>query len=122
MDLLDSAKQKLTIALETIKNAQDYTQPIKQVLQVLDDGLQFSKQHYSALNTLTMTKDKNLNGADIYFFFMRFTHQFFNVMNIIQTIPNASYFEKFQHVVHVRQQRFEEVRADAIAQAHKILS
>jgi hypothetical protein len=121
MDLLDSAKQKLTIALETINNAQDYTQSIKQILQALDDGLQFSKQHYSALNALTMTKDKNLSGADIYFFFMRFTHQFFNVMNIIQTIPNASYFEKFQHVVKVRQQRFEEVRADAISQANKIL-
>lgn len=121
MDLLDSAKQKLTIALETINNAQDYTQSIKQILQTLDDGLQFSKQHYSALNALTMTKDKNLSGADIYFFFMRFTHQFFNVMNIIQTIPNASYFEKFQHVVKVRQQRFEEVRADAISQANKIL-
>jgi hypothetical protein len=121
MDLLDSAKQKLTIALETINNAQDYTQSIKQILQTLDDGLQFSKQHYSALNALTMTKDKNLSGADIYFFFMRFTHQFFNVMNIIQTIPNASYFEKFQHVIKVRQQRFDEVRADAIAQATKIL-
>lgn len=121
MDLLDDAKQKLAIALEEIKNAQDYTQSIKQILQTLDDGLQFSKQHYSELNALTMTKDKNLSGADIYFFFMRFTHQFFNVMNIIQTIPNASYFEKFQHIVKVRQQRFEEVRADAIAQAHKIL-
>ena len=42
-------------------------------------------------------------------------------MNIIQTIPNASYFEKFQHVIKVRQQRFDEVRADAIAQATKIL-
>ena len=95
MDLFDTAKQKLEIALETINNAQDYTQSIKQVLQVLDDGLQFSKKHYSELNSLTMAKNKNLKGSDIYFFFMRFTHQFFNVMNIIQTIPNASYFEKF---------------------------
>ena len=35
MDLFDTAKQKLEIALETINNAQDYTQSIKQVLQVL---------------------------------------------------------------------------------------
>lgn len=121
MDLLDQAKQKLATSLKIINAAEDYTQSIKQILQALDDGLQFSKQHYSALNSLAMTKDKNLNGADIYFFFMRFTHQFFNVMNIIQTIPNASYFEKFQHIIHIRQQRFDEVRADAIAQANKIL-
>ena len=121
MDLFDTAKQKLEIALETINNAQDYTQSIKQVLQVLDDGLQFSKLHYSELNSLTMAKNKNLKGSDIYFFFMRFTHQFFNVMNIIQTIPNASYFEKFQHLRNIRQQRFDEVRADALIKAAEIL-
>ena len=121
MDLFDTAKQKLEIALETINNAQDYTQSIKQVLQVLDDGLQFSKKHYSELNSLTMAKNKNLKGSDIYFFFMRFTHQFFNVMNIIQTIPNASYFEKFQHLLNIRQQRVDEVRADALIKAAEIL-
>ena len=44
-----------------------------------------------------------------------------NVMNIIQTIPNASYFEKFQHLLNIRQQRFDEVRADALIKAAEIL-
>lgn len=121
MDSLQIAKQKLEIALETIKTSQDYTQSIKHVLEVLDDGLQFSKKHYSELNSLTMAQSKNLKGSDIYFFFMRFTHQFFNVMNIIQTLPNARYYEKFLHLLDVRQQRFDELRDDALVKGAEIL-
>lgn len=121
MDALQTAKQKLEIALDVIKNAQDYTKSIQQVLEVLDDGLQFAKANYSELNTITMAQNKNLKGSDIYFFFTRFTHQFFNVMNIIQTLPNAGYYAKFLHLLEVRQQRFSELCTDALNKGNKIL-
>jgi hypothetical protein len=122
MDLLTTAKQKLEVALEVINSAHDYTQSIKPVLAALDDGLEFTKKHYSELNTQTLNQGDSLKGSDIYFFFMRFTHQFFNVMNIIQTIPNVSYYEKFLYVLKARQQRFDEICAEAKAKASEILT
>ncbi len=121
MDALQIAKQKLEIALDVIKNSQDYTKSIQHVLEVLDDGLQFAKANYSELNAITMIQNKDLKGSDIYFFFMRFTHQFFNVMNIIQTLPNAGYYAKFLHLLEVRQQRFNELCTDALNKGNKIL-
>ncbi|HRG63540.1 MAG TPA: hypothetical protein PLP75_11070 [Burkholderiales bacterium] len=122
MDLLETAKQKLEYALSTLEKSDDYTQNIKLVLAALDDGLQFTKKHYSELNSLTMAKTNSLKGSDIYFFFMRFTHQFFNVMNIIQTLPNAGYYEKFLFLLEARQERFDELRLDAISKAKEIIS
>ncbi|MEN9946602.1 MAG: hypothetical protein RLZZ293_988 [Pseudomonadota bacterium] len=121
MDLLEQARQKLNNTLEILQHSTNYQVDIQRVLEVLDDGLQFSKQHYSELNALTLQHSQQLNGADIYFFFMRFTHQFFNVMNIVQTVPNASYYNKFLALLATRQERFEELRRDAIAKGLEIL-
>ena len=122
MDLLDTARGKLNVALEILAESPDYVSGIKPLLVALDDGLQFTKNHYGELNSITLAKNNNLKGSDIYFFFMRFTHQFYNVLNIIQTKPNASYYEKFLFLLEVRQQRFDELKEEAIAKGNEILN
>lgn len=122
MDLLDTAKKKLEFALEVIKNSTDYSNDIKPVLSALDDGLQFTKQHYGELNSLTLAKAQGLKGSDIYFFFMRFTHQFYNVMNVVQSKPNASYYEKFLYLYEIRQHRFIELREEALVKGNEIIT
>jgi hypothetical protein len=121
MDLLDNARQKLEATLDVLKKSKDYAIDIKAVLAALDDGLQFTKQHYGELNSITLAKTHNLKGSDIYFFFMRFTHQFYNVLNVIQTKPNAGYYEKFLFLLEVRQQRFDELKEEALAKGQEIL-
>lgn len=120
IDLFAEAKQKLEIAIDVLKNAGDYTQDIKTVLHVLDDGLQFTKLYYSELNSQALSQTQSFKGSDIYFYFMRFTHQFFNVMNIVNTLPNASYYEKFLHLLQVRQQKFDELCKEAIKKGQEI--
>lgn len=122
MDLLETARKKLEYALEIIKNSADYSNDIKAVLSALDDGLQFTKQYYGELNSLTLARSQGLKGSDIYFFFMRFTHQFYNVMSIVQTKPNASYYEKFLYLYELRQLRFAELREESLAKGNEILA
>lgn len=122
VDLLDTAKAKLETALNVIQASENYSDGVKSVLASLDDGLQFTKKHYGELNALTLAKTNTLKGSDIYFFFMRFTHQFFNVMNIIQTVPNAGYYEKYLFLVESRQLRFNEIREDALNKGREIVT
>jgi len=120
-DLLATTQAKLEAALLTLKEATTYAQSIENVLKILDEGLQFTQGHYSELNALTLSRHQSLKGADIYFFFMRYTHQFFNVMNVVQSLPNTGYYQKFIHLNQARQERFEEIRADALAKGQEIL-
>lgn len=121
MDLFTKAQQKLEIAISALKNAGDYTKDIKDILEKLDDGLQFTKEHYGELNSQSLAQTHKFKGSDIYFYFMRFTHQFFNVMNIVNTLPNASYYEKFMHILNMRQQKFDELCKEATKKGLEIL-
>lgn len=122
MNLYIEAKQKVEKAIEVLTNAGEYTTDIKKVLHTLDDGLQFTKQHYGELNSQSLAQTHTFKGSDIYFYFMRYTHQFFNVMNIANSLPNAGYYEKFLHILNLRQQKFDELCKEAIAKGKEILN
>lgn len=106
---------KLQATLIILKESENYETSIRTIMQSLDEGLQFTKEHYSEL----LSNDNN--GSDIYFFFMRFSHQFFNVMNLINVKPNASYYQRTLHLFETRQKKFVELREEAIIKASRLL-
>lgn len=121
MDLFNEAKKKLEETIQVLQNAQDYLQDIKPVLHKLNEGLQFTKLHYSELNSQALAQTHTFKGSDMYFYFMRFTHQFFNIVNIVNTLPNTDYYEKFLSIVNIRQQKFIELCQEAKQKGEEIL-
>lgn len=121
MDYFVNAKQKLHATLAVLNTSQDYTTDLKTVLESLDNGLQFTKTYYSEVNNSALAKNNKFNGSDIYFYFIRYTHQFFNIINAADTLANASYYEKYIHLINIRQDRFDILKAEAIAKATEIL-
>ena len=121
MDIFNEAKQKLEETIQVLQNAQDYLQDIKPGLHKLNEGLQFTKQHYSELNSQALAQTHTFKGSDMYFYFMRFTHQFFNIVNIVNTLPNTDYYEKFLSIVNIRQQKFLELCQEAKQKGEEIL-
>jgi hypothetical protein len=123
MDAYAEAVKKLQESLNILISSTRYEIHIRDVMKSLDSGLQFTKDNYSELNNSALLgQHKSASGSDIYFYFMRLSHQFFNVMNIISVMPNASYYHRVLHIIETRQKKYDELRTEAILKANQILA
>lgn len=120
MTILNETRQKLLDFILILNKTNEYTE-LKNVMMSLENGLAFTKEHYRELNECTLVNNNNFRGADIYFFFMRYIHQFFNIVNLSQNSLSGSYYQKFMHIYEYRQTKFIELSQEAIHQANILL-
>ncbi len=121
MNIYNEALDKLEKTLTVLKHSDSYEKHMREVMESLDQGLKYTKEHYSELNGGSLFLKDVTRGADVYFFCMRFSHQFFNVMTLISIMPNATYYQRAQHILSIRQSKFEELCKEAITKAISLL-